>query len=406
MRTVFIAFLIFILFAVFASAQQPSEFLISFWCGPSLTAENYFDIASAGFNVAGPVCAEYSLDFNKQLLELCQKNGLKALIQDHRLSAKPEDPDFESNLDAVIADYSNHPALYGYLLADEPSASEFYRLAAVNQYLLKKDPKHIPFINIFPNYVPAEKLGSANYDDYLKQFISIVKPVLVSYDNYSLIPGDEREVWWENLESVRKECLAADKPFVVIILATPHGPYRDPNDADLRWQAYSSAAYGAKGILYFTYITPSAENEWNYRNGILDANNKKSAKYAHVKQLNHELKTLGKILIGLKSTAVYHFGKLPAGTIPPPQKALVTSKDEDLLVGEFIDKTGANYILAVNRDPRKSRDIIFSVRKAKKLAEMMKDGKSRIVAELEYGYDISVRSRFLPGEGKLFKILE
>ena len=407
MRIILTALLLSLIITALVNAQPQTDFLISFWCGPSPTADNYKSIAEANFNVAGPVCGETSVSFNKQLLDQCKQNGLKALIKDDRiLAAKPDDPDFEKNLNAVIADYSQHPALYGYYLADEPSAAEFPRLAAVKQYLLKKDPQHIPYINLFPNYASAAQLGTASYEEYLRQYLDIVKPAVVSYDHYALTPTGEREVWWENLEIIRKESLATGKPFAVIILATPHGPYRDPDEGDFRWQVYSAAAYGAKGILYFTYITPAPGSEWNYRSGIVSVAGEKTAKYDQVKQINAELKTIGKILTGLKSTAVYHFGKLPAGTIAAPQNSLVISKDEDLLAGEFADKTGARYVLVVNRRAKEAREIIFSIRKAKKLVEMTKDGKNRVVGELEYGYDIPVRARFLSGEGKLFKIIE
>jgi len=113
------------------------EFMISFWCAPPAEETNlqrYREIAECGFNVVLPPCGAWSVELNRQILDLCQKTGMKAIVGDGRLLAKqPDDPDFARNLDAVIADYAHHPALGGYFLVDEPSASAFPLLGAVNR---------------------------------------------------------------------------------------------------------------------------------------------------------------------------------------------------------------------------------------------------------------------------------
>ena len=47
-----------------------------------------------------------------------------------------------------------------------------------------------------------------------------------------------------------------DVPFLLIVQAMPHGPYRDPTEAELAWQVHHALAFGARGISYFTYWTP------------------------------------------------------------------------------------------------------------------------------------------------------
>ena len=93
---------------------------------------------------------------NKAILDACEKHGLKYIPYDGRVLAhSPSDSQFAANLDAMIADYANHPALAGYFMGDEPGPGAFPQLGAVNQYLLKKDLKRLPFINLLPNYVRA-----------------------------------------------------------------------------------------------------------------------------------------------------------------------------------------------------------------------------------------------------------
>lgn len=64
--------------------------------------------------------------------------------------------------------------------------------------------------------------------------------------------GDRPE-YFENLEIIRRQALRVGVPFWNVILATPHFSYRDPSPADMRWQAYTTLAYGGKGLAYFTY---------------------------------------------------------------------------------------------------------------------------------------------------------
>ena len=86
-----------------------------------------------------------------------------------RAAHGPGDPQFAANLDAMIAEYANHPALAGYFMGDEPGPGAFPQLGAVNQYLLKKDPKRLPFINLLPNYVDEKYIGM-KYEKHVEQF--------------------------------------------------------------------------------------------------------------------------------------------------------------------------------------------------------------------------------------------
>ncbi len=64
--------------------------------------------------------------------------------------------------------------------------------------------------------------------------------------------GDER-YYWDNLETVRRNCLKAKVPYTQIIVSIEHMGYRACSEADLRWQVWTSLAYGTRGITYFTY---------------------------------------------------------------------------------------------------------------------------------------------------------
>jgi hypothetical protein len=346
-----------VVFAVSAaSAAAYPEFLISYWCGPpaaETNLERYRQIADCGMNVAMPPIDKTDLKTNRKILDLCQQVGIRAMIQDDRVGelldekkGSGKSPQMEKALDAIMADYSSHPSLAGYYIIDEPGARMFPQLGRINQYMLRKDPKHLPYINLFPNYANAEQLGTKTYEEHVALYIATVKPALVSYDHYQQMFGRET-VYFTNLEIIRKHCLEGRLPFVQIILSIPHFGYRNPSEADMRWQIYTSVVYGARGIMYFTY--------WYWKDcaqgpAIITAEGKPDVKYDIVRRLNARLKALGPLLMRLESTGVYHTGPVPPGARPLAGDNLVRqAAGGNMVIGCFRDSSSRQYVMAVNK---------------------------------------------------------
>jgi hypothetical protein len=60
-----------------------------------------------------------------------------------------------------------------------------------------------------------------------------------------------------NLAIIRNHSLRAGIPFFNFFGSMPFDNRSDVTESQLRWQALTSLAYGAKGLLYFCYWTPS-----------------------------------------------------------------------------------------------------------------------------------------------------
>jgi hypothetical protein len=204
-------------------------FIISYWCGPpksETTLSRYKEIAECGMNVAFMPIDGADEPTHRKILDLCQKVGIKAMLG---IDLPPSEnaPDFEKVLDAQIAKYSAHPALLSYFITDEPGVEKFAYLAAVNQYLLKKDPKHLPYINLLPNYAGGEWRHPA-YEATVAKYIDVVKPALVSWDHYrQMFEGGDENFYWYNLEAVRRLCVKANLPYNQIIVSLKHMGYRE-----------------------------------------------------------------------------------------------------------------------------------------------------------------------------------
>ncbi|HIE52187.1 MAG TPA: hypothetical protein EYP85_10545 [Armatimonadetes bacterium] len=323
--------------------KVPYDFFpLSYWVGPPAneqTPERYAEIAECHF----------TLVFNGDP-DLAHRFGLKCLVADPRVSAAVRNPGAETDpgLDAAVAQWAQHPAFFGFYLKDEPHSRDFPALAHVNQYLLAKAPHSVPYINLFPTYATQEQLGNETYEEHVEQFLTTVKPRVLSYDHYALLKDHDRPDFFLNLEIIRRASLRHGVPFWYILLSTPHGGYRDPSEGDLRWQVYSALAYGAKGLLYFTYWTPAHAN---YRHGILSPTGERTEHYWMVQRINAEVKHLGPTLLRLTSRAVYHTPPIPEGASAQPEKALVRKvTGGELVLGELTDEAGQQYLFLVNRN--------------------------------------------------------
>jgi hypothetical protein len=339
-----------------------APFIISYWCGPPMdqtTVERYKEIVDCGFNMAFPAIDVLGKPFdkaqeehNRKYLDVCQQAGIKGLVYDGRnprgLECTGENiPKMKSALDAMMAAYSSHPALMGYFVDDEPSAYMIPRLALINQYLLEKDPSLLPYINLLPSYASGNPHG---YDRFLDNYVKTVKPVLLSWDHYmQMFEGGDERYYWDNLEMVRRNCLKAKIPYNQIIVCLRHMGYRECSEGDLRWQVWTSLAYGSRGIQYFVYWYEKSL-AWAEAPALIDKDGKRDVKWYYAQKINRRIAKLGPTLVKLTSTGVYNTDPLPIGTIPLlPEAPVRKAEGGPLVIGCFADAAGKIYILPVNR---------------------------------------------------------
>lgn len=293
-------------------------------------------------------------------LDTVHAAGLKAFVYDPRTY----DYNFR-DLDAglvrqrvasLVAEVSQHPALAGYCIKDEPHSSEFKGLAVVAQAFRELDPLHLAYINLFPDYASQEQLGTETYEDYVAQYIQIVRPTFISYDHYALFEDAPlRKSYFSNMEVIRRLALQNQLPFWNIVLGNSHFTYAEPTLAGLRFQLFTTLAYGGKGISWFTYIAPEVGN---YRLAPLDQFGKITPTWHYLQNVSLQLEQLAPTLLQLNSQRVYHFGDLPEGCRPAPASAWVKEirgSHQQFLVGEFTHNLDeSRYILLVNKDLKHS----------------------------------------------------
>ena len=384
---------------------QPDQFPVGYWYGPPATHNNleaWQTVADCNFTWA--MGGGYGVDGNKQMLDCCQQLGIKALLHDARINWQMTAGDnWQDSVGEVVADYSSHPALLGYYLRDEPNYELFAPLGEISQEFQKLDPKHVPYINLFPTYANVKQLGTPTYADHLDKFLSIVKPTVLSYDHYCLMKsGQDRQDYFENLGLIREYGLRYGVPPWNIILSIPHFGYRDPTAAQMRWQVYTSLAYGMKGIMYFTYWTAKGWEEEGHV-AIVDSEGKPARLYPIIRQLNAEMKTLGPTLLGLTSTSVFHTGDIPPACARLGTGAIIRLPDDaPLIIGFFEDGEGRQYAMIVNRDYE--NEVEFEATLLPHIVGVTEIPADDRLAMPERIEEHKLQLRLDPGDGKLFKL--
>jgi hypothetical protein len=334
-----------------------SEFIITFWCGPppsELTDGRAAEIAAAGFNVIGAPCeGRVSAELNRRALDVAARHGLRVWIADPRLSQYYDlDPNWETMLAAAVADYTDHPALDGYFLVDEPGAEKFADLGKVVARLHAADPGRVPYINLLPDFVSSAALGTDTYREHVERFMAVVRPPLLSFDYYPFKTDTDRDSFFDNLSLVRDVAQTHRVPFMLIVQAMPHGPYRDPTEAEIAWQVNHALAFGARGISYFAYWTPvhvAGADRWRFRHGLVE-DGEPTEHLFQAARINATARAIAGQLDGLHSIAVVdslgRFGaRLPLGPLAGFAGGPVTA-------GLFSDGSPGLTMVLVNQDYR------------------------------------------------------
>lgn len=249
-----------------------------------------------------------------------------------------------------------------------------------------------------------QNLIATSYEDYVYRWAN-QRPDFLMYDLYPFLSdGTFRSCYYSNMEVVRRQSLQAGIPFWTYIQSCGIvNDLRTPNANEIRYQVYTSLAYGCKGYSYFLYWTPDAST--GIQNGIiLPDGTVNTAVYNAVRDTNAEVLKLGPVLKTLTSQAVYHTGTLPALTTAIPSDFFFKPSNTSVptVMGYLTDGSGRKYIFAVNRDEVNSRTISFNVTpKPSTVKEISKTTGNE--ADTNYNASTGVLSAsFAPGEGRLY----
>lgn len=348
------------------------------WRGQNLKADSvrFSLVRKASFNLLtaeqDPSVIGRDPEGIKYMLRLAKAVGLKTLIADGRWYPAWDHPFDESQARAIVQPYLDLPAdlrsvMYGYSIGDEPHFKPDHQrsVAQWKSFLERADPEKLVYYNLVGSLAtdfnwggfaggtadkamdPAE---TASYERYLASYVDDIRPAVVSYDHYPLMKdGTVRKDYFLNMDLVRKR--AGSRPFWAMVMTVDHYDFADPGEQHMGFMYFCPIAYGAKGLLAFSYGHVGMEG---YREAVTDREGNPTKKYALVSRFNaYVRRVVGPVVMAQPFVGAYHATAYPdqqsvIAFAPGTSAVLQAIGNDQLLVGVF-GKAPTYYLFVVNK---------------------------------------------------------
>ena len=352
----------FLLVAAPARAAHWPRFTLFGWLAPtpeltdSLHVEGY---ARVGLDVMLPAWRDSGLVLDtRRRLDLARRNGMQCIAWDRRLrSVNPDDPATLGILDSVVATLSGHPAFLAYYLGDEPGSDRFALLGKFFARLKERDPDHPGWNNLlgrgsFPSHQA--------FMDYTRAYVATVHPSVLSNDHYDLEETGDVGQMVENARGLSEVAHEAGLPFWGIIQSIQHHPFRAVTEGELRWQIGTWLSYGARGIGWFTYWTPTVDSTLGFQLGLVDTNGVPTPYYERARRINLDTRAIGEALAGASWLSTQYAGFVPAYGDPFVPDASLAGIEGRAAVGRFRAPLGAELWFVANSDSAQPARIVLT----------------------------------------------
>jgi hypothetical protein len=188
-------------------------------------------------------------------LNIANSVGLKYLIRDNRVKTNVSLTDINDIVKNVTIDYKGLNAtlrttMLGYNIKDEPNAANIDQIKNYIEDFYSYDPTKLAYVNLLPVYGFE---SYSEYESYLDSYISCFpySNSVISFDHYFT------KDFYYNLKIVKQK--AGNKPLWVYPNSTHMIGTHAPTSSSLLLQSFAPLAYGAKGLVYFTYEKPNTQ---------------------------------------------------------------------------------------------------------------------------------------------------
>jgi hypothetical protein len=395
--------------AAFAQDSKPaSEFALGIWYEGGVGAARQNTIPEdpkeaaplydrtfkdiAAHNIKIVVVPNSPPEHQKLVLDTAQKHGLKVIIETGLdggdigamiRGSKPMDKAVVQKVfDDIIKPIVDHPALLRIQLLDEPELKAYPRYKEIADQLKPL----MPNVPVFCCLASAAKTA---------EFLKETGQDTVAFDAYTIrvdTPKGDIKAMEEYAWHARKSALdakkAGAKSWAVIQCHSITGVHRYPTPAEIRCEAYLSAATGNKGVFWFLYQSQYFDKEQkNWMRGLVNEHYKADARWADVAKVAAELEKLGPTLMDLQ----------PSDDEP--------TKDGDVRIYRLTDSKGTPYLFAVNLNTLKTQPahLTYDASAGKPVVKVVALPSN---TEIPAGTDGNAKwdDNLQPGSGSLFRI--
>ena len=251
------------------------------------------------------------------------------------------------------------------------------------------DPDNPGEDKIVNNPYCGEHITNKNYIRYLELIQEKIAPPVWIYDLYPITKTIKKDgvakyavkskQFYEDLEASSRIASLTHRPFWAYCMSMSHQLSYDETSGEgvlypeatlgsLRFEAFSALAYGAQGIIYWTYC--QIYNDAIHYSALINQQGEKSESWYYAKQVNGEIKALTDVFLGCTLMRVRHTGNdanINSVTCPltsaepmwPLESA--SSSGSGLLVSHLSNK-GRDYLVIVSHDPLNSQTVSLKFR--------------------------------------------
>ena len=391
---------------------EQEEFLLSAWSPPAAWSEEGTNSLSyygaANFETVLWVPPVASLVDNIALAGMKCLVDVRTIVQDWDLYLRahnnqpppPLEAEHFAELDEIIDTFLGNPTVIGYKIIDEPNHHAFENLRRVVAHIRRRDPTRLCFVNQHPSSAGTAWFGPRNYRELLEHHLETIQLELLSYDRYTFFRNGDGPDFFQDLAIVRRVALDYGVPFANIVQAVGDEfdkglNWRIPHEAEHRWLAYNSLAYGARALVWF---------HWNHSWG-LTASAERDRLFDSIRDTNAEINALAPYMMTLRSVGAYHVGEIPRGAAQLPDTAYVQviEPPADMVVGLLADDADNDFFMIVNDYEKAVSARIEIDRVIEQLLTL--DVRSQRVVPVEYGETAAgaeFTAELRPGAGRLY----
>lgn len=347
--------------------------------------------ADAGFNLLEMGWA--TPEVTRAAIPMCESLGIDVIYQNMEIYGGMQerigkevkcDPEDIANLVESLRRYRH---VIGYYVWDEPYMEPQLKEARRQMDLFEKnDPKALLFSVAIPSYNKEFTWKNGEFAGYLKRYVEMLEPVVLSLDYYPItkkhIPEDQldKTLMWYDLALMKKLAKEHNMPLWFYYQGQNLHGVETFTFPMVRLMMNAGALYGAKGLQHYTAegaITKAGDGG-------------PDVFFEDQKKIHAEFRELGNTLMAIDCKRVIHDGSMEAGT-EYTGGLHETMEDSELLSGnlpyrtsisELEDEYGNKYLMVLNRDYETAKNITLDLSDDFRIYEISKkDGYQHVVAD-------------------------
>ena len=277
----------------------------------------------------------------------------------------------------------------GWFLKDEPKYIEINEYSQYYKTLAEADSTRMPIINLIgspePDYMGKDtiKINESGEDKIVtrsyEKFIDIIqdkfKPAVWSYDLYPIELRQDGSInikyngFYEDLVFFSYLAKKTKRPFwaycqsMSLINQKSFTHLLPPTEEYLRFEAINALAFGAQGIVYWTYAPRANTDTETYLSALIDANGNPNKYWQYARTVNQEIRRYESVFLNADLQSYYFYGKSYYGNttyLKYPSSSdpvQIESYSGIGLLVTYLKNNGKDYVIVVSQDPLNSQNV-------------------------------------------------